>query len=102
MADTPKTTYMRFIKQFLRGEISGEELQTRYIKRYLSESRPLSEELFHRLETIFGILEDSFVPDEALRNELKKHEPQPGWYIDEVQLRELLDAQARLLNKVKR
>lgn len=101
MGDTPKNTYMGLIKRFLRGEISGAELQTRYLNRFQGESRPMSEDMFRLLDTIFAEIE-AFEADEELLEGLRKEEPRPGWYFGEDQLRERLQERAKQLNKLKR
>lgn len=72
--------YRSLLEQFLNGAMPVEEFQATYLDRFKNEGQ-LDEPLFELLDEIFGDV-DSFTTDQQLLAE------NPGFYLDEVGLRE--------------
>ena len=87
--------YGLLLEQFLDGAMSAEEFQSTYLDRFKNERRRLEDALFDLLDGLFGDV-DSFSTDPKLLAE------NPGFYLDERQLREKTRAAAVCLAALKK
>ncbi|MDC6171319.1 colicin immunity domain-containing protein [Paucibacter sp. XJ19-41] len=86
--------YGLLLEQFLHGAISVEEFHTTYLDRFKNEAEQLNEPLFELLDELFGDV-DSFTTDQQLLTD------SPGFYLDEVRLREKVQLAAVRLSTLK-
>lgn len=86
--------YGVLLDQFLNQEISVEEFQEKYLERFKNERRQLAEPLFELLDGLFGDV-DAFSSDPQLIAE------DPGYYLDEMGLREIVRVVAARLSFLK-
>jgi Bacterial self-protective colicin-like immunity len=85
--------YGLLLEKFLSGAISVEEFQATYLDRFKNEEQ-LHGPMFELLDELFGDV-DSFTTDQQLLNE------NPGFYLDEVGLRERVRRVANRLSTLK-
>lgn len=86
--------YGVLMNRFLNREISPEDFQQAYLARFKNEIREMDEPLFELLQEVFGDV-DAFCADPKLLSDLlAKH---PGFYLDEMALREKVGRAAKRL-----
>ncbi len=81
---SPHNDYLKLLRSYLSGAITGEELQRCYLEMFKTEDRAMSEKLFGVLDEVFGDI-DSYCPDPILLAELRKQ--RGNWHLDDEALR---------------
>jgi hypothetical protein len=94
----PREGYLSLMEAFINQTISARDFERRYVEKFKNESGSLDESTYQVLDEVFGDV-DAFEPDESLRRELEAEDP--GYYLDEVRLKERVQAAvARLTGKM--
>lgn len=77
-------SYRALIRRFLKREIEASDFQRLYLRKFKAEAEPFGERDFLLLDELFGHVH-VFSPEPEMVAELKRE--QPGWYLDEDELR---------------
>jgi Bacterial self-protective colicin-like immunity len=85
--------YRILLNRFVEGAISPEEFQSAYLSRFKNEDKILDEPLFDLLDSLFGDVD-------AFTNDLELLTENPGFYLDEVALREKTAQALKKLAKI--
>ncbi len=68
MPPSAASEFRELITRFLNREISAVEFEASFLQRFISEGRPMSENVFVALDELFGDV-DCFCANEQLRGE---------------------------------